>query len=433
MNKVTGKVNPSSKGSRVRPTSKGAKEAPPNEADGGPTALSTLKKAQKTTRGVIDRVRRTDTFATRGANARATERRNATTTASKRNKTAPVRRRTTPKVTTMPMKSAPTARRTANGNNLSRQNSRGSTNRSKATSAGSKKSNTPSKQGSKSRTPVPRTKSPSSISTKSTVKEVEVKKEKKVIKKLRPTETIKRKLKHGRRESTKLTASFLGLNTIDFDEILKSDDDDLSVDEIEDLDKGDDVDPNFVSCYTPLEMRSMALVAHNHMKAPMKTFVMANQNLLKKFRLTGTNTTMTMLKEVFGEDPDVVYGRNCSSGPLGGDAELVQVMCLEELGACVFFQDPMSAHPHGADIECLARQANVHNIIMTPNPSSAYALMTTLRLALEEGKAELIPSFFETLVSPSVNEYKKDQARVLASNMEHEGDNESDHDYDEYS
>jgi len=424
MNRVTGKGNPSSKGNRVRPTSKAVKEAPPYQADGGPTALTTLKKAQKTTRGVIDRVRRTDTFATRGASARATERRNATTTASKRNKTAPVRRRTTPVVSTMPMKSAPTARRTANGNKLSRQSSRGSTNRSKATSAGSKKSNTPSKQGSRSRTPVTRTKSPSSISTKSTVKEVKVKKN------LRPTETIKKKLKHGRRESTKLTASFLGLNTIDFDEILKSDDDDLSVDEPEE-DEDDDVDPNFVSCYTPLEMRSMALVAHNHMKAPMKTFVMANQNLLKKFRLTGTNTTMTMLKEVFGEDPDVVYGRNCSSGPLGGDAELVQVMCLEELGACIFFQDPMSAHPHSADIECLARQANVHNIIMTPNPSSAYALMTTLRVALEEGKAELIPSFFETLKSPSVNEYKKDQARVLASNMEHEGDNDSDHDGDE--
>jgi len=415
MNRTTSKGNPSSKVNRVKPTSSGRKAAPQSEEDGGPSALSTLKKAQKTTRGVIARVtRKTDPVATRGAKARATGRRNATTAASTRNKNAPVRRKPTAEVTTMPMKSAPTAtRRNVNGNRV-----RGAT---------------LSKEGSKSRTRTPtltRKKSTSSISTKSTVKEVE--KEKKVVKQLRPEETIKKKLRHGRRESTMLTASLLGLTTIDFGGILKSDDDDLSVEEIgEDLDEDDNLDPNFVSCYTPLEMRSMALVAHNHMKAPMKKFVIANQNLLKKFRLTGTNTTMTMLREVFGEDPDVVYGRNCTSGPLGGDAEIVQVMCTEELGACIFFQDPMSAHPHYADIECLTRQANVHNIIMMPNPSSAYVCMTTMRIALEMGKAELIPSFFETLVSPSVNEYKLHQARVLASNMEHENDYDSDHDCDE--
>jgi len=180
----------------------------------------------------------------------------------------------------------------------------------------------------------------------------------------------------------------------------------------------EDMDPKFESCYAPEEMRCMALVAHNHMKPPMKNFVLANKNILKKFKLTGTNTTMIMLREVFFDDPDVVYGPTCTSGPLGGDAELVAVMCTENLGACVFFQDPMSTHPHVADIECLTRQANVHNIIMMANPSSAYACMTTLRIALEKGKAELIPSFFETLKSPSVLEYKKEQARVLASNVD---------------
>jgi len=195
--------------------------------------------------------------------------------------------------------------------------------------------------------------------------------------------------------------------------VLEFDDDDLSVeDDVRVLE--DDLDPNFESCYAPQDMRCLALVAHNHMKAPMKKFVRANQNLLKKFMLTGTNTTMTMLKEVFGDDPTVVYGKSCSSGPLGGDAELVQTMCMEELGGCIFFQDPMSTHPHNADIVCLTRQANVHNIIMMPNPASAYTCAAAFRLALKEGKAELIPSFFETLQSPSVEEYKKEQAEVLA-------------------
>jgi len=227
---------------------------------------------------------------------------------------------------------------------------------------------------------------------------------------------IQKKLKHGRRQSTILNASILGLDIDLADALGLDDEEELSDDD--NVEVEDDLDPSFESCYTPEQMRCVALVAHTHMKEPMRKFVMANKNLLRKFKLTGSSATMAMLHEVFGEDPNLVYGPVCTSGPLGGAAELVSIMCTENLGACIFFQDPMSAHPHGADIECLTRQANVHNIIMMPNPSSAYACMTTLRLALKGGRAELIPSFFETLVSPSVDEYKKDQARVLASNME---------------
>lgn len=222
-----------------------------------------------------------------------------------------------------------------------------------------------------------------------------------------PRESIKKTFQ-GRCESTVLASSLLGIKITE------------SLGEIDDLSSqnNNDLDPVFKSQFAPEDMRCLALVAHNHMKAPMRKFVVANKNLIKKFVLTGTNTTITMLKEVFGDDPSVRYGPVCTSGPLGGDAELVAVMCTENLGACVFFQDPMSAHPHVADIECLTRQANVHNIVMMPNPASAYAVMTTLRLALKEGRAELIPSFFQTLVSPSVDEYKMEQAKVLELHTE---------------
>ena len=70
-------------------------------------------------------------------------------------------------------------------------------------------------------------------------------------------------------------------------------------------------DLEFESAFEPEEMRCLALVAHNHMKPAMRKFVEDNKNLLKKFRLTGTNTTMTMLHEIFGEDPDVRYGPTC--------------------------------------------------------------------------------------------------------------------------
>ena len=174
-----------------------------------------------------------------------------------------------------------------------------------------------------------------------------------------------------------------------------------------------DMDPKFNSMFGPKDMRMLALVSHNNMKASMKQFVVANMNALKKFRLTGTNTTMSMLREVFGNDPEVIYGPACKSGPLGGDAQLVAMAVTGQLGGCIFFIDPMDAHPHSADIECLVRQGNVYNILMMNNPSTAHVCMNSLRVALKMGRMEMIPSFFFDLESPSVDAYKKRQKAVL--------------------
>ena len=176
------------------------------------------------------------------------------------------------------------------------------------------------------------------------------------------------------------------------------------------------LDEDFVPAFAPCNMRCLALVSHNEMKGTMKEFVLANKNILKKFRLTGTNSTMTMLREVFADEPTVVYGPSCSSGPLGGDAELVALMCSGLLGGMLFFQDPMSAHPHQSDIDCLVRQALVHNVSMANTPTSALMMMQVFRMALKgRGMPELMPSFFFTLQSPAVTAYKAAQKKVIAS------------------
>ena len=175
-------------------------------------------------------------------------------------------------------------------------------------------------------------------------------------------------------------------------------------------------DPDFAPAFAPSDMRCLALVSHNEMKATMKEFVIANKNILKKFRLTGTNSTMTMLKEVFKNDSGIIFGPSCQSGPLGGDAQLVSFMCSGRLGGILFFQDPMSAHPHQSDIECLSRQALVHNTMVVSTPTGAYMMMHVLRSALEGvGRPELIPSFFFSLQSPAVAAYKKAQMQVIKS------------------
>ena len=87
---------------------------------------------------------------------------------------------------------------------------------------------------------------------------------------------------------------------------------------------------------------------------------------------------------------------------------------MEDLGALIFFVDPLSAHPHQADIDSLIRLSNCGNVIVCANPTSAMSMMYTLKGALEGGSRGLIPSFFETLESPAVAEYKAQQELALA-------------------
>jgi len=172
----------------------------------------------------------------------------------------------------------------------------------------------------------------------------------------------------------------------------------------------------FESKFAPSDMRQLALVAHNHMKPAMKEFIETYSEVLQKFRITGTQTTMRMCKSLWGEDdPKIEYGLTCTSGPLGGDAQVAALMCMEDLGGLIFFVDPLSAHPHQADIDSLIRLCNCGNVIVCPNPTSAMALIHTLRIALETGNRGMLPSFFTTLESPAVEEYKNQQELALAA------------------
>mmetsp|Transcript_2588 Transcript_2588/g.5814 ORF Transcript_2588/g.5814 Transcript_2588/m.5814 type:complete len:385 (-) Transcript_2588:186-1340(-) len=176
------------------------------------------------------------------------------------------------------------------------------------------------------------------------------------------------------------------------------------------------IDEDFRAAFRPTEMRCLALVSHNEMKSTLKDFVVFHKHVLKKFRLTGTQSTMEMLSEVFADDPKVVFGPTCKSGPLGGDAELVALMTTGQLGGLLFFQDPMACHPHQCDIDCLVRQAQVHNTVIASTPATAMCLVHSFRMALTgQGRAELLPSFFFSLQAPSVEAYKAAQKSKVKS------------------
>jgi methylglyoxal synthase len=183
---------------------------------------------------------------------------------------------------------------------------------------------------------------------------------------------------------------------------------------------------DFEAAFAPKDMRCLALVSHNEMKSTMRDFVVHHKHILKKFRLTGTQSTMKILAKVFHDEPEIVFGPSCQSGPLGGDAELVALMTSGQLGGILFFQDPMTSHAHQADIQCLMRQALVHNTLMATTPTTAMTIMQVFRTALMgAGKPELLPSFFFSLRSPTVDSYRTAQSEVVkrASSVTFSGKN----------
>ena len=70
----------------------------------------------------------------------------------------------------------------------------------------------------------------------------------------------------------------------------------------------------------------------------------------------------------------------------------------------IFFRDPLSAHPHHADIEDLGRLCDVYQIPFAINPQSREAILDNLL----SGKAEreLIPNHV-------LEVYKQGQIRVI--------------------
>jgi hypothetical protein len=93
------------------------------------------------------------------------------------------------------------------------------------------------------------------------------------------------------------------------------------------------------------------------------------------------------------------------------------MMASGELGGILFFQDPMTSHPHQCDIDCLVHQALLRNTAMASTPTSAMAIMAeAFKMALvEEGRPGIIPSFFFTLQSPAVEAYKNGQNIAIES------------------
>lgn len=115
----------------------------------------------------------------------------------------------------------------------------------------------------------------------------------------------------------------------------------------------------------------VALIAHNEMKASLVDFCRINSDQISKFPLIATGTTGSLLYKETG----IVLSRKVASGPLGGDQAVGKMISTNNIKAVIFFRDPLSSHPHHADIEALGRLCDVYQIPFATNPSTAYAVL----------------------------------------------------------
>lgn len=121
--------------------------------------------------------------------------------------------------------------------------------------------------------------------------------------------------------------------------------------------------------YVTFEIRKtkhIALVAHDGKKKELVEWCDKNKEILKGHFLCGTGTTARLIAEKTGLP---VKGYN--SGPLGGDQQIGAKIVEGKIDLVVFFSDPLAAQPHDPDVKALLRIAQVYDIPIANNRSTA--------------------------------------------------------------
>ena len=114
------------------------------------------------------------------------------------------------------------------------------------------------------------------------------------------------------------------------------------------------------------KQKNIALIAHDNKKAELIDWCNEHKEIMKKHFLCGTGTTARMITDQTGLP---VKGYN--SGPLGGDQQIGAKIVEGKVDFVIFFSDPLTAQPHDPDVKALLRIAQVYDIPIANNRSSA--------------------------------------------------------------
>ena len=127
----------------------------------------------------------------------------------------------------------------------------------------------------------------------------------------------------------------------------------------------------------PSPRRAIALVAHDDKKDEIVAWVRRHAGALAGVPIVSTGTTGGRIADAI-PDLDV---RRVKSGPMGGDQQIGAMIAEGEVGALVFFIDPLSPMPHDVDVKALTRLATVYDVPMALSPHAADMLLAAGVLA----------------------------------------------------
>ncbi|MFM2370269.1 MAG: hypothetical protein RL619_2595 [Bacteroidota bacterium] len=120
----------------------------------------------------------------------------------------------------------------------------------------------------------------------------------------------------------------------------------------------------------------IAIIAHDGKKADLVQFLEKNKAILleEQIQLIATGTTGGKAENSGFKVTKML------SGPLGGDAQIAARVAEGKTQMVFFFKDPLSSHPHEADINMLIRVCDVHNVPLATNEATAQLLLNAIVL-----------------------------------------------------
>nr|WP_315152065.1 methylglyoxal synthase [uncultured Flavobacterium sp.] len=120
----------------------------------------------------------------------------------------------------------------------------------------------------------------------------------------------------------------------------------------------------------------IAIIAHDGKKEDIVKFLVKNRGLLQqeKIKFIATGTTGGRAEEAGFKTKRML------SGPLGGDAQIAGRVAEGKTQMVLFFKDPLSSHPHEADVNMLIRVCDVHNVPLATNEATAQLLINAIAL-----------------------------------------------------
>ncbi|MDE5429468.1 methylglyoxal synthase [Elizabethkingia meningoseptica] len=120
------------------------------------------------------------------------------------------------------------------------------------------------------------------------------------------------------------------------------------------------------------ERKTIALVAHDHKKEDLVSWVQKHADKLTKHNLIATGTTGKLIEEHLG-----VEVKRVMSGPLGGDQQLGSMIAQRQIDIVIFFWDPMEAQPHDSDVKAFIRLCVVWNTPMACDSATADFILSS--------------------------------------------------------